>query len=151
MCFQQFGISDCSFHWNFGVRRLQLESTIHRHAATAMRRAQKYPAPVAGTVPTNVPTMYPWQGKMGENGEKWGKMGENGEKWGGNGEKWGKIRELGWCNWSPFPPFPPHFLPISPHFPPFSPIFPRELSPFSPIFPRGLSPMRTPPTALLPT
>ena len=45
-------------------------------------RAQKYPAPVVGTVPTNVPTMYPWQGKMGKNGGKWGgngeKMGENG-------------------------------------------------------------------------
>ena len=72
-------------------------------------------------------------GKMGENGEKWGKMGENG---GGNGEKWGEIRKLGWCNWSHFPPFPPHFLPIFPHFPPF---FLRSFPHFSsgafPIFP----------------
>ena len=93
--------------------------------------------------------------KNGENGEKSGKMGENGGEMGGNEGKWGKIRELGWCNRSPFPPFPPHFLPIFPHFPPFSPIFPnfppffpifpRALSPFSPIFPRELSPMRPPP------
>ena len=63
-----------------------------------MSRAQKYPAPVAGNVPTNVPTMYPWQGKMGENGGKWGKMGE---KWGKMGENGEKIRKLGWCNRSP--------------------------------------------------
>ena len=44
-------------------------------------RAQKYPAPVAGNVPTNVPTMYPRQGKMGGNGGKWGEMGENKETW----------------------------------------------------------------------
>ena len=116
---------------------------LHAHAS-AHCRAQKYPAPVAGTVPTNVPTMYPWQGKMGKNGEKWG----------GNGEKWGKMeenKETWVVQPVPFPPisspFPPHFPPFSPifpHFPPFPPIFPRELSPFSPIFPRELSPMRPP-------
>ena len=91
---------------------------------------------MAGTIPTNVPTMYPWQGKMGGNGGKWGEMGENGGEMGGNGGKWGKIRKLGWCNRSPFPPFPPHFLPIFPHFPPFSPIFPHFSSGAFPIFSR---------------
>ena len=57
------------------------------HVARITCRAQKYPAPVAGTVPTNVPTMYPWQGKMGENGGKWGKMGG---EWGKMGENGGK-------------------------------------------------------------
>ena len=54
---------------------------------------------------------------------------------GKNEGKWGKIRKLGWCNRSPFPPFPPHFLPIFPHFPPFSPIFPHFSSGAFPIFP----------------
>ena len=114
--------------------------SIHSASSTYLHllqthRAQKYPAPVAGTVRTNVPTMYPWQGKMGENGGKWGKMGGNGGEMGENGGKWGKIRKLGWCNRSPFPPFPPHFLPIFPHFSQFPPIFPHFSSGAFPIFP----------------
>ena len=98
-------------------------------------RAQKYPAPVAGTVPTNVPTMYPWPGKMGENGEKWGKMGKNGEKWGGNGEKWGKMGKTK-ETWVVQPvPFPPISSAFHPHFPPFFPIFPHFSSGAFPIFP----------------
>ena len=63
--------------------RDDLAEQVPQHCALLFSRAQKYLAPVAGTVPTNVPTMYPWQGKMGENGGKWrkmGKMGENGGK-----------------------------------------------------------------------
>ena len=62
------------------LRTLRARGQTVNRSGTCPHRAQKCPATVAGTVPTNVPTMYPWQGKMGENGGKWGEMGENGGK-----------------------------------------------------------------------
>ena len=75
----QVKLKDVISHNVYGLHGLDM-------GTQTISRAQKYLAPVAGNVPTNVPTMYPWQGKMGENGGKWG---ENGRKWG----KIGKNKE----------------------------------------------------------
>ena len=75
-------------------------------------RPQKYPDEVGGSIPSNVPVMYPVPGKMGGNGGKWGEMGENGGKWGEMGGNGGKF----------FPSSIQNF----PHFSPFSPIFPKS-------------------------
>ena len=78
-------------------------------------RAQKYAAPVAGNVPTNVR----------QNGEQWGKMRGNGT-------------QIQFLQISPsFLRFYPSLC-VSPHFSPFSPIFPNFSLPWvqgGPIFP----------------